>query len=133
LEIARDSSIRGAKEDISALASKGEKTAGVMLWNYHDDDLPAKGTMVNVQIKGIKEKKILITHYRIDKEHSNSYEAWKKMGSPQKPTQQQIEELEKAGQLELLTSPFWKTTKNGEVSIQTELPRQGVSFLKLDW
>jgi xylan 1,4-beta-xylosidase len=55
------------------------------------------------------------------------------MGSPQNPSAEQIAELEKAGQLQLLGSPEWIKTNNGEASIQMELPRQGVSLLKLDW
>lgn len=133
LEEARDKSIRNTKSDISALAAKGEKTASVMLWNYHDDDVPAAAAPVEVKIQGIPAKKVLVNHYRIDQEHSNSYEVWKKMGSPQNPTAEQIAQLEKAGQLELLTSPVWHNTENGELLVKTELPRQGVSFLKLDW
>ena len=133
MEEARDKSIRNSHSDISALAAKDEKTASVMLWNYHDDDVPAAAAAVEVNIKGIPAKKVLVNHYRIDQEHSNSYEVWKKMGSPQNPTTEQIAELEKAGQLELLTSPVWHNIENGALVVKTELPRQGVSFLKLDW
>ena len=43
-----------------------------------------------------------VTHYRIDETHSNSYSAWLKMGSPQKPTPAQYAELEKASELQEL-------------------------------
>ncbi len=56
-----------------------------------------------LNIKGIPAEKATLTQYRIDNEHSNSYEVWKKMGSPQNPTANQIAELEKAGQLEILS------------------------------
>jgi xylan 1,4-beta-xylosidase len=55
------------------------------------------------------------------------------MGSPKNPTPEQIAELEKAGQLQLLSSPEWIKAKNGEAVISMQLPRQGVSFLKLSW
>ena len=55
------------------------------------------------------------------------------MGSPKNPSAEQIAELEKAGQLHLLGSPEWIKPKNGEATINMVLPRQGVSFLKLDW
>jgi xylan 1,4-beta-xylosidase len=55
------------------------------------------------------------------------------MGSPQNPSTQQIAELQKAGQLQLISSPEWINTKNGETSIKLVLPRQGVSLLKFDW
>ena len=55
------------------------------------------------------------------------------MGSPQKPTPEQYALLEKSGQLQLLTSPEWIITKNGEVTIDFQLPGQGVSLLKFTW
>ncbi|QMW00471.1 GH39 family glycosyl hydrolase [Spirosoma foliorum] len=128
----RDQSVR-AEDDINAFATKDSKTASVMVWNYHDDNLPAPDAPVTVQVKGIPGAKVLLQHYRIDKQFSNSYEAWKKMGSPKTPTSEQIAELEKAGQLQLLTSPEWITVKDGAVNLTMELPRQGVSLLKFSW
>ncbi|WP_018618400.1 GH39 family glycosyl hydrolase [Spirosoma luteum] len=128
----RDQSVR-AEADINALATKDAKTAAVMVWNYHDDNLPASDTPVSIRISGVPVQRVLVQHYRIDKQFSNSYEAWKKMGSPKTPTSEQITELEKAGQLQLLTSPEWVTVKDGNVMLTMALPRQGVSLLKLSW
>ncbi|WP_080054896.1 GH39 family glycosyl hydrolase [Spirosoma aerolatum] len=128
----RDQSVR-AEPDINALATKDAKTASVLVWHYHDDNVPAPDAPVTVRLKGVPVQRVLLQHYRIDKERSNSYEAWKKMGSPKTPTPEQIVELEKAGQLQLLTSPEWITVKNGEAILPFSLPRQGVSLLKLSW
>jgi xylan 1,4-beta-xylosidase len=84
-------------------------------------------------LKGIIAQRVLVQHYRIDQKYSNSYEVWKKMGSPKNPTSEQILTLEKAGQLQLLTSPEWINVKNGELVMQFPLPRQAVSFLKISW
>ncbi|MEA5404368.1 hypothetical protein VB776_15655 [Arcicella sp. DC2W] len=128
----RDQSIREAA-DINALASKSTNSAGVMVWNYHDDNVPAPDAPVEISIKGLPTGKVALLHYRIDKENSNAYEVWKAMGSPKQPTAEQITILEKAGQLQLLTSPEWITPKNGETQIKMKLPRQGVSFLHFKW
>jgi xylan 1,4-beta-xylosidase len=56
--------------------------------------------MISISINSIPAKKIKLTQYRIDDAHSNAYEVWKKMGSPQNPTAEQIATLEKAGQLQ---------------------------------
>lgn len=128
----RDQSVRDAA-DINALASKSENSAGVMVWNYHDDNVPAPDAPVEISIKGLPTGKVALLHYRIDKENSNAYEVWKTMGSPKQPTSEQIAILEKAGQLQLLTSPEWITPKNGEIQIKMKLPRQGVSFLHFKW
>ncbi|MGX7687934.1 GH39 family glycosyl hydrolase [Flectobacillus roseus] len=128
----RDQSVREAA-DINALASKGTNSAGVMVWNYHDDNVPAPDAAVEISVKGLSAGKVALLHYRIDKENSNAYEVWKTMGSPKQPTAEQIAILEKAGQLQLLTSPEWITPKNGEAQIKMKLPRQGVSFLHFKW
>lgn len=133
LRTAVDSSFRRSYSDISAMACKATDGATVMVWNYHDDDVKAEAETVSLRIKGIPSKQVLVYHYRIDSEHSNSYEVWKNMGSPQNPTAEQIAELERAGQLHMLGSPEWVKTSNGNAVIEFVLPRQGVSLLKLDW
>ena len=130
----RDSSVRGLEPDVNALAAQNNHQATIMVWNYHDkNDVKVPATPVSVKVHGLPAQKVLLTHYRIDAQHSNAYEAWKKMGSPQNPTVVQIAELEQAGQLQLLGSPEWIKTNNGEAVIKLELPRQGVSLLKMDW
>jgi len=128
----RDESVRGAA-DINGLASKSTASAGVMVWNYHDDNVPSPDAAVVVVVKGLPAQKVMLYHYRIDKENSNAYEAWKSMGSPKQPTSEQIRLLEKAGQLALLTSPEWINPKNGVATIEMQLPRQGVSLLHFKW
>ena len=78
-------------------------------------------------------KKVLLEHYRIDETHSNAYTAWKNMGSPQSPTPEQYAQLKAAGQLQLLTSPVWLDVDKGRATVETTLPRQAVSLLRLKW
>jgi xylan 1,4-beta-xylosidase len=129
----RDKSVR-AEADINALASKSAKSVCVMLWNYHDDDfMDVPLSPVEVTLTGLPNGRVLMHHYRIDRDHSNSYEVWKQMGSPQNPTAGQIEKLEAAGQLQLLNSPEYITVKDGRAVVTMFLPRQAVSLIKLDW
>jgi xylan 1,4-beta-xylosidase len=76
---------------------------------------------------------VLLEHYRIDETHSNSYAAWKNMGSPQSPTPEQYAQLKAAGQLQLLNSPEWLDVTGGKVNLETTLPRQAVSLLHIKW
>jgi xylan 1,4-beta-xylosidase len=121
--------------DIDALATKADREAAVMLWNYHDDDVPATDADVQVTIAGfpVGVKKVMLEHYRIDETHSNSYSVWKAMGSPQTPTPEQYARLKQAGQLELLRSPEWLDVSDGKVTIATDLPRQATSLMRLTW
>jgi len=130
----RDSSVRNNAPDVNGIATTSDRSASVMVWNYHDkNDLNVPATPVTVSFKGASSRMVLLTHYRIDQEHSNSFTAWKKMGSPQNPSPEQIAALEKAGQLEMLGSPQWVKVKDGAVISQFNLPRQGVSLIKVSW
>lgn len=124
--------VRG-KPDVHALASRQERSVEVMVWNYHDDDVPAPAASVELSIEGLGATRVQLYHYRIDARHSNSYEVWKRMGSPQKPTSEQYAELEQASELALLNSPEWLTATNGRVTLSFDLPRQGVSLVKVHW
>jgi xylan 1,4-beta-xylosidase len=121
--------------DVDAFATKADREAAVMLWNYHDDDVAAPDADVEVTIAGIPVgvKRVLLEHYRIDDTHSNAYAVWKAMGSPQPPTPEQYAHLKAAGQLELLTSPEWLDVSRGKVTIATTLPRQATSLMHLKW
>jgi xylan 1,4-beta-xylosidase len=130
LKVMLDSGVRRKQTDIGALASKDSKSAAVMVWNYHDVDEQGTPEKVSIQLKGLPSNATL-THFRIDNEHSNSYEVWKRMGSPENPTATQIKELEKAGQLAMLEKSTKLKVKNGEANINFTLPRQGVSLLKV--
>jgi xylan 1,4-beta-xylosidase len=100
----RESGVKASAPDINALASKDKNGISIMVWNYHDDDLPAKASQVRLDVSGVISSRILVHEYRIDKENSNSYEVWKNMDSPQNPTPEQYETLEHAGALKMFTS-----------------------------
>ena len=96
---------------------------------------PVAPAAITLKVAGIPAtvKRALVKHYRIDENYSNSYTAWKAMGSPQQPTAQQYATLEAAGQLQLLTSPQWMTPQQGAVDLTFALPRQGVSLVQVTW
>jgi xylan 1,4-beta-xylosidase len=121
------------RADVQALASRQQNCAAVMVWHYHDDDLPAPDAAVSLQILGIPAEKALIHHFRIDEEHSNAYTAWQGMGSPQALSDEQFRQLESAGQLQLLHSPQWVEVHDGAIGEKFHLPRQGVSLLQIIW
>lgn len=122
-----------ASADIDALASKNKHSVSVMIWNYHDDDVPAEASPVSVSVSGLESKKVKLEHFRVDGQFSNSFEAWKKMGKPQQVSAAQFAALEKAGSLQRYSSPEWKEVKNGKLDLSFDLPRQGVSLVQLSW
>ena len=121
------------KIDINAIASKDQNSVSVMVWNYHDDNIAGPASPVALTVNGIGKSKVLVHHYRVDDQFSNSFEKWKIMGKPQNVSSEQYKELERAGQLQLFTSPEWKEAKDGKTVLKFDLPRQGVSFIQLSW
>ena len=121
--------------DVNAVATQNERSVNVLVWNYHDDDLPAPDVRVSLMIGSVPagNGRVLVRHYRVDGDHSNSYTVWKALGSPQHPTLQQYAQLERAGRLEELGSPERKATENGKVNLEFTLPRHGVSLVELSW
>jgi xylan 1,4-beta-xylosidase len=126
------SGVRGAPE-INALASRRGDAVQLMVWNYHDDDVPVTASEVRIAIEGLSPGRRTVTHYRIDGQHSNSYGAWLKMGSPQPPTAAQAVELEKAGKLKELEVPRAIVVgPDGVLTLGFALPRQGVSLIAIE-
>ena len=121
--------------DIDAMATRGEQEAAVLLWNYHDIDEPAAAAPVSVTISGIpaEARRVMVREYRIDDNHSNAYAVWKVMGSPQHPTPEQYAELKRRDGLEALGSPVWMDVVEGRVTVTTEMPREAVSLLTVEW
>ena len=69
------------------IAARKEHEVEILIWNYHDDDLPAAATQVELAVSGLPAKTSngLVEHFRIDSAHSNAFTTWKEMGSPQSP------------------------------------------------
>jgi len=120
-----------AQNDVNAIASKGPNSVCVMVWNYHDDDVIGPPTPVQLTVNGLSKNRVRIRHYRVDGQHSNSFETWKAMGSPQQVSPDQYRTLEKAGQLQELAPPTSKAVANGKTTLTFDLPRQGVSLIEL--
>jgi xylan 1,4-beta-xylosidase len=126
--------VRG-KPDINAIGTRKDNEIAVLVWNYHDDDLPAAASPVDLVVEGLPANAArgLSEHFRIDSQHSNAFGAWRAMGSPQQPSAAQVQQLQDAGQLQLLTSPSWLPIESGRVHLQFDLPRQGLSLLRISW
>jgi len=128
---------RGVRDesDVDALAVAGENEVSVLAWNYHDDDVNAPVANARIEVTGFPSsvERVLVRRYRIDERHSNSWTAWKEMGSPQQPSPEQHATIEAAGELQEFNSPEWITVQGRAASFNIELPRQSVSLLQLSW
>jgi xylan 1,4-beta-xylosidase len=121
--------------DVFALASLDQNKLAVLVWHYHDDDVPGPDAAIDLELNGIPlaNGEATLTHFRVDADHSNSYEAWKRLGSPLPLTPEQYATLEKAGHLAQLGDAGKIQVKDHKAAMHFNLPRQGVSLLILEW
>jgi xylan 1,4-beta-xylosidase len=125
-----------AKPELDAFATHAEHSASVLLWNYQDDDLPTGDAVpVQVAVSGLPAglKHVEIETFLINEAHSNSFSAWKAMGSPQQPTPAQYAKLQAAGQLERVGAARSIPVDNGQVNLPVSLLPQATLLVTLHW
>ncbi len=125
--------VRG-QPDISALACMESNRLCVMVWYYHDDDLPGPEAAVSISLDHLPfpDQAMKLVQYRIDEQHSNAFTEWKLMGAPTAPNEEQYARMQKAGQLAELGAPENIPVAHGKAAIHIHLPRQGVALLVLE-
>jgi xylan 1,4-beta-xylosidase len=121
--------------DVAALAGAERERLSVMVWHYHDDDVPGADAQVKVDISGLPPTvtSARLTHYRVDENHGNAYAEWKRAGSPIAPDERLYARLQDASRLATLGPLAPVAVTRGVASVSFALPRQGVSLLVLDW
>lgn len=129
-QILKDS-VRNAP-DVRAVATRSEHQIDVLLWNYHDDDVAAEAVKVNLSIDSIPAHQVRVQKFLMDSNHSNSYAAWQKMGSPAEPTASQFADLQRTGELQSIDNQQTKV-KDGNAILPVELKRQAVMLVRLSW
>jgi xylan 1,4-beta-xylosidase len=102
-----------------------------MVWHYHDDDVPAPDAAVELALAGLSGGHYRATHYRIDAEHANAFTAWQRLGSPAKPTPEQLATLSAAGKLSVTGRTDLPVTDR-QAKLSLKLPRQAVELIVLE-
>ncbi len=135
LDTIRTRGVRGDKPDVYALASRDDRRITVILWNYHDDDVPGPAADISLELTGISGTlgSAKAIEYRIDETHSNAYTAWKNIGSPPQPSAAQREQLEQSAQLAQIRPSFDLPVQSGSAILKLQLPRQAVSLVEISW
>jgi xylan 1,4-beta-xylosidase len=121
-----------ASPDVNVVATRDRREVDVLLWNYHDDDIPAEPAPIHLEVANLPAKRVSAEIFRMDANDSNSFAAWKKMGSPQQPTSAQRKQLEDSAAVEH-DPPRTVAAHNAGVTLDFSLPRQGVYLVKLKW
>jgi xylan 1,4-beta-xylosidase len=122
-----------SKPDVSALAARHGKRITLLAWHYHDDDLSGPDASITLTFKDTPVGHPKITRTLIDDTHSNAFIAWQALGSPQKPTADQIRLLEEASRLTPASDQTDVKSANGTTEIHFNLARHGVTLIELEW
>ena len=120
----------GGAPDVGVMATRSGDGVAVLVWHYHDDDVVGPAAAIKLNVTGLRRGIPAVTHYRIDQQHSNSYAAWQRMGSPIAPDKASYDTLRAAAQLSALDAAETTVARvGGSVQLSFALPRQGVSLL----
>jgi xylan 1,4-beta-xylosidase len=124
-----------AAPDVAAFATLDARRLCVMVWHYHDDDVPGPDASVSLELDALPlaSGPATLRHYRIDENHSDSFAAWQRLGKPAQPIPEQYAQLESAGQLAALGAPETITVNQNKAAVPFLLPRQAISLLVLEW
>jgi len=118
----------GADVGVLAMRTSGGEIA-VLLWNYHDDDVPGPDAAVHVEIRAPRTKVAAAALWRVDAAHANSYAAWRALGAPIAPDAAQYAQLERASELHAEQVSI-AAARHG-AGVDVVVPRQGVALLVL--
>ena len=119
--------------DVDAIATRRPHEVDVLLWNYHDADVAASPVPVVVDVQGVAGREVTEEVFLMDATHSNAYAVWQQMGSPQRPSAAQQEQMVQAAALTKVTAPRVIALAQGVARLQMPLKRQGVALIRLRW
>jgi xylan 1,4-beta-xylosidase len=132
LDTVKKDGVRG-QPDVSAIASLDGNRLAVLVWHYHDDDVPGPDADVSLTLDHLPPGNTAkLTRFVIDATHSNAYATWQKMGMPLALSDAQRADLEAAGKLEASGEPETLPIAAGRLEFKLAVPRQAVVLLVIN-
>jgi xylan 1,4-beta-xylosidase len=117
--------------DIGVLATRSSNgSVQILLWHYHDDDLPGPAADVTLTVTGLAAGfKQPARVWRVDRDHGNAYTAWLGMGSPANPNEAQVDRLHRAAQM--TAQRIWIRHRGDRATLVRRLPLQSVELIEI--
>lgn len=104
----------------------------VLLYCHHDDWDRGGAYSLVLSLFGLPvEGPVLVTHYRIDRTHSNACTEWEQLGRPDWPDEQQRALIAARSGLEYLCPPEQMQVSGGRLDLTFSLPVHAVSLLEI--
>lgn len=120
---------------VDGLASmSGDSKIQILLFcHYSDWDVEGEYE-VNLQVDNLPydSSKVKVSHYRLDGDHSNAYNEWRRQGLPSYPSSAQVEAIKEREKLELLEPRSEVDLLDGKFKKELVLPVHGISMLIIE-
>ncbi len=131
LDIRRESGEADMPETGGWACLRGD-TLQVLLYRHHDDWDREDAAVVSLDLENLPVNgPVLVTHYRIDRDHSNACAEWERLGRPDWPDDAQRAAILARSSLEMLCPPEPAESRGGRLSLRFTLPAHAVSLLEL--
>ncbi|MBA8793093.1 xylan 1,4-beta-xylosidase [Friedmanniella endophytica] len=121
------------REEVDVLAAGDPAALGVLVWRHTDDQWRTTddAAAVEVVVSGLTDGRYRLRHERIDAGHSNAHTVWRALGSPQDPTEEQLEAVRARQGLETCEPDRTVEVAGGRLVLPVALPLPAVSLLSL--
>jgi len=129
-----DADHAGMPEEIDALAAAGASHVSVVVWRHADDQYATDATDARVALRLERlpfRGAVNVTHWRIDRTHSNSHTAWLAQGSPQDPSETQLHDIRERQGLERLEPDRREAVRDEALTLTLSLPLPSVSLIEI--
>ena len=104
----------------------------VLVYCHHDDWDRKESFDVSLTLEHLPmEGPVSISHYRIDREHSNACTEWERQGRPDWPDERQRAAIAARSGLELFREPEKAEVPEGRLEMHFPLPVHGISLLEI--
>jgi len=140
---------KSSTQEIDGLATRdaaGNLT--ICIWNFEENLAKAGSATVELEVRaglksdiplnpsrsvgtGSSKENFRIERFQIDAEHSNAYSLWRKLGAPQDPAPEQIEQIKNVEGLQLVETKKGSASSDGKLNYQFELQQPGVCLIKI--
>ena len=122
-------------DDIHGIATKNKDSSiAILLYHLREDDETNADTTLNtihLKIRNLPFQQFNLFHYRVDENHSNGYSAWKTIGSPTRPTAEEVAYLQGKDDLELFEPVSLNYADNGVFDMNLRIQCNSVVLLIL--
>lgn len=127
--------------DVGAIATAradhghpGEAQVAVLVYNSRDRIMSSGTERIELRLEGLPfddATRVMLTHYRIDRDHGDPFTVWEEMGAPDNPSALQYAHVRRSQELATLEEPREVEIVDGTLSLDFELPLPGVSLILL--